>query len=162
MCPVRASTPPLLAISGKICPGRTKSSARAPTRDINSIVILRSYALTPVLASFASIVTVNAVSWLEVFLSTIRLKPSCCAICGLSATHSTPRACVIAKFTFCALLKVLANTKSPSFSRSTSSTITSILPFFRSSIACSTLTIISPLNLRYYLAVFIHDRFATV
>ena len=62
VCPARTSTPPLRARSGKMCPGRTRSSGRASGLMAALMVVARSAALMPVVTPrAASMLTVNAV-----------------------------------------------------------------------------------------------------
>ena len=60
--PARRSTPPATALSGKMCPGRTRSSGRASGAMAARIVVARSAAEMPVVTPRrASMETVKAV-----------------------------------------------------------------------------------------------------
>ena len=62
VCPARTSTPPLRALSGKTCPGRTTSLGLASGLIAALMVVARSAALIPVVTPrAASMLTVNAV-----------------------------------------------------------------------------------------------------
>ena len=104
------------------------------------IVVARSYADTPVLLFIWSTDTVKAVPNFEaegvvtimgMFNSSSRLPNI--------GTHNRPRASVIMKFTISGVTFSAAITRSPSFSRLSSSTIIRSLPDCMSAIAFSTL-----------------------
>ncbi len=141
VCPLRTRTPPGLARSGKTWPGRTKSEGS--WRPLASIrrVVARSAAEMPVVtpwAGDASTETVKAVRIDSVLWATI---------CGSSRRSSSsssmgaqirPRHSLIMKATISGVAFSAAMTRSPSFSRSSSSTTTTGRPAAMSRIACST------------------------
>src|SRR5688572_27982195 len=129
VCPARISTPPASAISGNTWPGWTISEAFAPGAEATLIVSARSCAEIPVaMPSAASIDAVKLVPWRERFSVTIGRKPrreACSAAIGMQIR---PRPWRARKLTFSAVTKSAANTRSPSFSRSSSSTRMTMLP----------------------------------
>ena len=86
----------------------------------------------------ASIVTVNGVCSADSFLAVINSKSSSSQRCGLSARQIQPRASLAMKLIASGVTNWAAITRSPSFSRSSSSQTTTILPCLISSIASST------------------------
>jgi hypothetical protein len=88
--------------------------------------------------SRASIVTVNAVSRADSFLAAIRSSPSSSQRSGVSARQIRPRASLAMKLMASGVANWAAITRSPSFSRSTPSQTTTILPSRMSSSASST------------------------
>ncbi len=126
--PARRSTPPSFARSGNTWPGRRKSCGFEPRSAIARAVAARSNALVPVVISGAkSIETVNAVS----------SPPFVLTICGIwssssrhdaTGRHTMPRPCVTMKLRASGVHRSAAMMKSPSFSRSASSTTSRILP----------------------------------
>ena len=92
VCPVRCSTPPGFARSGKMCPGLTMSLGLASARTAVSTVCARSAALMPVVTpSAASIEMVKAVEREERFPSTIIGRSSCATRSSVSARQMRPR-----------------------------------------------------------------------
>ena len=139
VCPARRSTPPGIARSGRMWPGRVRSSAvvRGSTRV--RIVTARSGAEVPVVTPRrASTVTVKAVPIGAVFSFTIMEMLSMSRRSPVIGTQTSPRPCLAMKLTCSAVTRSAAITRSPSFSRSSSSTTTSIRPARISSIASST------------------------
>src|SRR5512134_1448279 len=127
--PARTSTPPSWAMSGNTWPGCTMSSARASRAAATLMVSARSAAEMPVaMPSAASIDTVKLVPWRERFCSTIGLKARRSACASVIGMQMRPRPCRARKLTLSAVTKSAANTRSPSFSRSSSSTSTTIRP----------------------------------
>ena len=99
------------------------------------MVLARSAAEIPVVTpSAASIDTVKLVLNLAPFLSDISGKLSCSLRSAVMVKHTKPRAWVIIKLISSGRTWVAAITKSPSFSRSSSSIKTTILPARMSSI----------------------------
>ena len=127
--PERINTPPGWAIKGNICPGCTRSPGLAFGATAVLIVRARSAAEIPVVTPLAaSIDTVKFVP-IEVPLSrTIKGKLSCWQRSRVSVRQIRPRPCLAMKLTASALTWSAAKTRSPSFSRSSSSTRMTILP----------------------------------
>src|SRR5688572_5370269 len=78
--------------------------------------------------SAASMETVKLVPWRERFCSTMGRNPrrwACAAVIGM---QTSPRPCLARKLIFSGLTNCAANTRSPSFSRSSSSTRITISP----------------------------------
>ena len=139
VCPARFSTPPSWARSGNTCPGIPKSSGFEEGSVTAFTVAARSCALVPVVVPVrASIDTANAVSWcaascavtIRGMLSSSRRQPA-------QGMHTIPRPCVTMKLMASGVTASAAITKSPSFSRSASSTTITILPSAMSAIASS-------------------------
>ena len=127
--PARASTPPGCATSGKTCPGWTMSSAFASRAQATLMVSARSCAEMPVaMPSAASIDTVKFVPCRERFCSTIGRKPRRAACSSVIGMQMSPRPCLARKLIFSGVTKSAAKTRSPSFSRSSSSTRMTISP----------------------------------
>ena len=82
--------------------------------------------------------TVNAVSWLSVLLATICPIFSSSSRLPSIGVQISPFAYFAIKLMSSGLTVAAATMRSPSFSRSSSSTTTTILPYLISSIACST------------------------
>ena len=137
VCPARTSTPPGLARRGCMWPGRARSEGFVLGSIATLIVFARSCADTPVVMPYlssASIVRVYAVP------RNVVLTAACCGsssfsqISASSARHSMPRPMFSMKLIVSGVTNSAAQTKSPSFSRSSSSTRMIILPSLRSSI----------------------------
>src|SRR5688572_23264662 len=88
----------------------------------------------------ASTETVNAVPMPSVLRSTINGSSSASARSSVSGTHSMPRPCFTMKFTSAGVIFAAAHTRSPSFSRSSSSATMTRLPARIASMASSTLS----------------------
>jgi hypothetical protein len=131
VCPTRRSTPPGTARRGKTCPGRRRSSGRVASSVMMRIVMARSAALIPVVTPklrAASTDTVKAVPWGSVFTSVMGRSPSASARSPVRVTQMRPRPCTVMKFTSSGVMAEAAQTRSPSFSRSSSSATMTILP----------------------------------
>ena len=129
VCPARTSTPPRCAMSGKTCPGCTMSSGLAPGEAATFTVSARSCAEMPVaMPSAASIDAVKLVPWRERFCCTIGCRPSRRACSSVTGMQISPRPCLARKLIFSGVTKSAAKTRSPSFSRSSSSTSTTMSP----------------------------------
>src|SRR4051812_28230432 len=129
VCPARTSTPPGCAISGNTCPGCTTSSGRASGAAATLTVSARSCAEMPVeIPSAASMETVKLVPCRERFCSTIGRNPRRAACASVTGMQMSPRPCLARKLILSAETKSAANTRSPSFSRSSSSTSTTMRP----------------------------------
>ncbi len=129
VCPARLSTPPGSARSGKMCPGRTRSRDRVRGWASTRSVLARSKAEVPVLVPrIASTDSVNGVPNLALFWLTISLSCRRSATSGAIGAHRIPRPCLTVKFTISGVAFSAANTRSPSFSRSASSTTTIMRP----------------------------------
>src|SRR4051794_4947389 len=136
--PVRSSTPPALALSGCTWPPMTMSSRRLSGSMATCMVCAWSWTLMPVVTpSRASMVTVNGV-WCGVsFLAAMSSRPSSSQRSGVSARQIHPPAWRVMKLMASGVTNCAAMTRSPSFSRSSSSTTTTILPCAMSSRASS-------------------------
>ena len=98
------------------------------------IVVALSWAEIPVvIPSFASMETVKAVLLLDSFESVICFKPKIEHFSLVSVRQIKPLPCFAIKLTISELTLSAAQTRSPSFSLSSSSTIMTIFPSFRSS-----------------------------
>ncbi len=127
--PARTSTPPGWAMSGKTWPGCTMSSGRAVGDPATLIVCARSAAEIPVVTPLAaSIDTVKFVPCTERLWGTIgaRLRRRACA--SVIGMQTRPRPCVAMKLIFSGVTNSAAKTRSPSFSRSSSSTRITVRP----------------------------------
>src|SRR5436190_14001560 len=138
VCPVRSSTPPALALSGCTWPPTTMSSGPLSGSIAVCMVWAWSWTLMPVVTpSRASMVTVNGV-WCGVsFLAVISSRPSSSQRSGGSARQIHPPAWRVMKLIASGVTNWAAMTRSPSFSRSSSSTTTTIRPAAMSSRASS-------------------------
>jgi len=120
-------------------PGWTMSTGRAFGRVATQIVCARSAAEMPVLTPLAaSIETVKLVPCTVPLAEAIGGRRSCRACASVSVRHTRPRACLAMKLIFSGVTKSAANTRSPSFSRSSSSTSTTKWPLRISSTISST------------------------
>ena len=129
VCPARVRTPPGCAIIGKTWPGVTISFALAFSRTAVCMVLARSAAEIPVVTpSAASIEMVKLVLYRELFWLTIKDRFNCLQRSSVSARQISPRPCPAMKLMSLALTNSAAITRSPSFSRSSSSTSITILP----------------------------------
>ena len=135
--PARRNTPPVLAFKGNICPGFAKSSGLASLLTKCKTVLALSDAEIPVVqpSPSKSTDTVKAVSWFELFFCTIKGNSSFSQSFSPMGMQIRPRPWVAIKFIICGVTLRAAPTKSPSFSRSSSSTTIISLPFFISSMA---------------------------
>mmetsp|Transcript_2552 Transcript_2552/g.5724 ORF Transcript_2552/g.5724 Transcript_2552/m.5724 type:complete len:296 (-) Transcript_2552:290-1177(-) len=130
VCPTRFSTPPSRYRSGNTCPGRTNSSALALGSPSLATVAARSPAEMPVTDVTRSHVTVNAVF----IASSFSLELTISGSLSLSAhsfsteTHTTPDVYRIMNAMDSAVILSAAPMRSPSFSRSSSSSTTTNLP----------------------------------
>ena len=129
VCPARTSTPPRCAMSGNTCPGWTMSSGRAPGAAATLMVRARSCAEMPVaMPSAASMETVKLVPWRERFCATIGRRPRRAACSSVIGMQIRPRPWRARKLILSGETNSAANTRSPSFSRSSSSTRITISP----------------------------------
>ena len=143
MCPWRVDRPPGWAAMGKICPGLAKSPGEASGSAKARNVIARSCADSPLVVPLvASIETVKRVPCRAVFNAVIGASCSCSALSGVIAAHNTPLACRSMRVTVFDVIRAAAATRSPSFSRSTSSTSNTIFPLAIASVASSTVAIV--------------------
>src|SRR2546425_39439 len=137
--PARTSTPPSRAWSGKICPGLTRSRVVVRGSARTLIVRARSAALMPVVTpSRASTLTVNAVPSRASFRDTICGRSSSCRRSVVMGTQITPLAYLRMNATSSGRASSAAIVRSPSFSRSSSSTTMTIFPLRMSSMASAT------------------------
>src|ERR1700736_2638865 len=105
------------------------SSGRAPAAHATRIVCARSAAEIPVVTpSAASIDTVKLVPWRDRFIGVIGARPSCRARSSVIGMHTRPRPNVAMKLTISGVTTSAATTRSPSFSRCSSSTSIAIRP----------------------------------
>src|SRR5215207_646980 len=139
--PARFNTPPFWAFNGKICPGRARSLGLLFGSIATCTVVARSAAEIPVVMSLrASIDTVNAVPNVAVFSTACWGNCSSSTRSGVRARQINPRACRAMKMMACGVTFSAAITRSPSFSRSSSSTRITNLPFLMSRRASSMLS----------------------
>ena len=138
VCPARLNTPLFCAYKGLICPGRPKV-AEVELGSANAwMVAARSWADTPVVQpSSLSMVTVKGVPNIEVLLLTCLSSSNSAQRSSVIGAHNTPRPSFSMKFTFSGVIFSAAIMKSPSFSRSSSSTTMINLPSRKSAIASS-------------------------
>ncbi len=138
--PGRRSTPPSLARSGKTCPGRVRSSAFASGSASSRIVRARSAAEIPVVTpALASAETVYAVCLRSSLVWCIGGSASRSQSAPVSGTQSTPLVQRTKKPISSGVASSAAMTRSPSFSRSASSTTTTGRPAATSATARSML-----------------------
>ena len=138
VCPILTMTPPSLARKGKIWPGLAISLGVVSSATAVRMVVALSAAEIPVVTPFlASMDTVNPVPYCEVLLSTIIGKSKRSAILESRERQISPLPYLAMKFMASGVTASAAMVRSPSFSRSSSSTRITILPFLISSIACS-------------------------
>ena len=136
--PARASTPPGFAMSGNTWPGCTRSSGPLRGSMATRMVCARSAAEIPVVTpSRASMVTVKAVPNREVLLRTMGIRCIFSARSAVMDRQMSPRPCAAMKLTASGVTNSAAMVRSPSFSRSSSSTTTTMRPAFISSRASS-------------------------
>ena len=129
VCPARTSTPPLCAISGKMWPGCTMSSGFASFFTAAFTVRARSAAEIPVVTPLAaSIDNVKLVPMRERLSPTISGRSSWRQRSSVRVRQIRPRPCLAMKLTASGVTNSAAINRSPSFSRSSSSTSTTILP----------------------------------
>lgn len=139
--PLRTSTPPGLARSGKTWPGRTKSAGWETPPASSRRVVARSAAEMPVVtpwAAVASTETVKAVCMDSVLFWTIWGSSSRSSSGPSMGAQIRPRHSLIMKAMISGVAFSAAMTRSPSFSRSSSSTTTIGRPAAMSRMACST------------------------
>src|SRR4051812_19302849 len=131
-------TPPLRARSGNTWPGRTRSRGRVSAAIATCTVCARSAAEMPVLVpSRASIDAQNAVSRTDG--CSLRSSGICSWLrrSGIIARQINPRPCFAMKLIASGVTVDAAIVKSPSFSRSSSSTTMTIWPSRMATIASS-------------------------
>src|SRR3954447_13260188 len=122
-----------------MCPGTTMSRGPESGSIAIWIVWARSWAEIPVLTPpAASIETVKAVSSGASFFAVIRFSPSRSQRFAVSARQMSPRASLAMKLIASGVMNCAAITRSPSFSRSSSSHTTTMRPARMSSMASST------------------------
>ncbi len=127
--PARTSTPPSRATSGKTCPGAVRSLAPIASSIATAMVRARSCAEMPVVTpSRASIETVKAVPWRVPLFATIGDRRSASARATGSARQISPRASRAMKLICSGVANCAGMTRSPSFSRSSASTMTNGRP----------------------------------
>ena len=127
--PARTSTPPSRARSGKMWPGRARSDGLVFGLIAARTVAERSAAEMPVLVPrLASIATQNAVSKRVEFRSTISGISSLSSRSPVIGRQIRPRPCLAMKLIASGVTFSAAIVRSPSFSRSSSSTTMTISP----------------------------------
>ena len=138
--PGRRSTPRSRARSGNMCPGRPSSSGFVAGSTSARIVLARSATEIPVVhpCVVRSTETVNGVSCSDVLWVTIIGRFSSSQRDSGSGAQISPRPWAAMKLTISGVIFSPATMKSPSFSRSSSSTTISTRPARISSIASST------------------------
>src|SRR3954468_3580034 len=136
--PARTMTPPLRARSGDTWPGRTRSAGLVAGLTAASTVAARSAADIPVVTlCFASIGTQNAVPNSVVFALTASGISSSSRRSPVSDRQIWPRPYRAMKLIVSGVTFSAAIVRSPSFSRSASSTTITMRPARMSSTACS-------------------------
>ena len=136
--PARTSTPPSLARKGNTWPGVTISSLVLLPSMATLTVRARSPAEMPVVTPCrASIDTVKAVSYCVPLCRLMGSRPNCAQRSAVSARQMRPRPCVAMKLIAAGVAICAGMIRSPSFSRSSSSTKTNILPLRASSMISS-------------------------
>ena len=137
--PARTRTPPLRARRGKTCPGRARSAGRVAGSIATLMVRARSYAEIPVVTpSRASMASQNAVPYCEVFCAVMGPIRRCSSRSSVNARQTRPRPYFAMKLMVSGVTFSAARVRSPSFSRSSSSTTTIMRPARISSMAVRT------------------------
>ena len=132
--PARTSTPPSRAISGKMWPGIDRSARVAAGSIATWTVRARSAAEMPVVTpSRASMLTVNAVESRDSLPCAISGRPSASTRWRVRARQIRPRPCLAMKLIASASQCSAGMTRSPSFSRLSSSTRMNMRPLRASS-----------------------------
>src|SRR6516225_1924737 len=127
--PARTSTPPRRERSGKMCPGRAKSAALEVGLASPRMVAARSAEDTPVVVpARRSTDTVKAVRCDSLLTGTICGSSSRASPASSIGTQMMPLVCRIMKATASAVACSAAMMRSPSFSRSSSSTTITMRP----------------------------------
>ena len=135
VCPARSRQPPSRASSGKTCPGVARSSAPLCGLMATAIVRARSGAEIPVETPVrASIETVKAVLKRLSLRCAISGRPRVSTCAPVSARQISPRPCVAIKAMAWGVAICAGITRSPSFSRSSSSSSINICPLRAASI----------------------------
>src|SRR3954447_22893095 len=135
------STPPSLAISGKTCPGRTKSVAPMLWFASARTVFVRCSAEMPVVSPWrVSTETVNAVPSGASFIATIGSSLRRRASARVTGAQTMPQVLRMMKAIFSGVHSEAATTRSPSFSRSSSSVTATISPRANASMASVTVS----------------------
>src|SRR5580704_8975441 len=138
VCPARTSTPPRRARKGKMWPGRAKSAARVAGSMAARMVVARSAALMPVVTPRrASMDSVKAVPKAEVFTGDMGGRCSSSQRSSVRARQIRPRPYLAMKLMAAGVIFSAGKARSPSFSRSSSSTRTIWRPWRKSSAASS-------------------------
>ena len=122
-CGRRCRTPGSMASSGKVWPGLTRSRPVLCSSTSTRIVRARSAALMPVVMPWAaSTDSRKAVpKWSPLPRIAMRARPRRSTTARVTATQIKPRPCLAMKLTLRASIKSAAPTRSPSFSRFSSS-----------------------------------------
>ena len=129
VCPVRTRTPPRLARNGKMWPGLTMSLGATSGATATWMVLARSAAEIPVVTpSRASMLTVNAVWKGDLLSRTIIGSCSLSINSGVRVRQTSPRPYFAIKLIASGVTICAAMHRSPSFSRSSSSTRMTIFP----------------------------------
>ena len=129
VCPARTSTPPFRARNGNMCPGRARSCGFVFGSIAVSTVMARSDALIPVVTpTRASIASVNAVPCTDVLMGDISGRCNSSQRCSVSVKQINPRPYLDMKLMASGEIFSAAMVRSPSFSRSSSSTSTIMRP----------------------------------
>ncbi len=150
VCPARTSVPPDRDLNGNTCPGRMRSRGVVAGSSAARIVLARSAAEIPVdVPARASMDTQNAVSRGEELSETSSGMSSSSSRSGVIARQTRPRPYLAMKFTASGVTFDAAIVRSPSFSRSSSSTTTIIRPsrtaLMASSIGANVVFFLAPL-----------------
>ena len=139
VCPARRSTPPRRARRGKMWPGRPSSSGRVVGSMRAWMVLARSWALIPVVHPLPtrSTLTVKGVSNAALLRLTMSSSSSSSQRSSMRGAQIKPRPSTAMKLIISGVANRAAATKSPSFSRSSSSTTMITFPCRMSSMASS-------------------------
>ena len=139
VCPARTRTPPLRARSGNMWPGRARSDGRVLGSMATLMVWARSWAEIPVVTpSRASMASQKAVPYCEVFSLDMGPRRRWSRRSSVMAKQTRPRPNLAMKLMASGVTFSAARVRSPSFSRSSSSTTTIMRPARISSIAVGT------------------------
>ncbi len=138
--PRRVSTPPLRARSGNTCPGLTIWRWSAVERSAAPMVVMRSWADTPVvMPSAASMVTVKPVPWRAWLFCTMGASCSSSTVASSRHRQTMPLQSRIIMAMVCSEMFSAAAMMSASSSRSSSSSSSTGRPAWKAAMAALTL-----------------------
>ena len=165
VCPARLRTPPARASSGMRWPGRARSCGAVEGSTRARMVAARSLAEMPVVVpAFASTLTRNAVSRISVLLATMGSRSRCRARSVVIAVQMKPDVWRMKNAIDSGVANSAAMIRSPSFSRSSSSTTMTISPRPMAATASSTDAKVDVLfvDMMLFVSQFEGDAVATV